>query len=246
MRYKIMSENLALVTGGSRGIGKACALHLAQAGYNVVINYAGNEEAAKQTVSELEALGVKAEAVKFDISNHDEAQEAVAKIIEKYGSIDVLVNNAGITRDGLFMRMSKENWDAVINTNLTGAFNVTQPVIKVMMKQRSGAIVNMASIVGIYGNAGQANYAAAKAGLIGFTKSLAKELASRNIRVNAVAPGFVQTDMTKSLDSAQISEHIPLKRLGDADDIAGAVKFLAVDATYVTGQVLQVDGGLTI
>ena len=246
MRYKIMSENLALVTGGSRGIGKACALHLAQAGYNVVINYAGNEEAAKQTVSELEALGVKAEAVKFDISNHDEAQEAVAKIIEKYGRIDVLVNNAGITRDGLYMRMSKENWDAVINTNLTGAFNVTQPVIKVMMKQRSGAIVNMASIVGIYGNAGQANYAAAKAGLIGFTKSLAKELASRNIRVNAVAPGFVQTDMTKSLDSAQISEHIPLKRLGDADDIAGAVKFLAVDATYVTGQVLQVDGGLTI
>ena len=241
-----MSENLALVTGGSRGIGKACALHLAQAGYNVVINYAGNEEAAKQTVSELEALGVKAEAVEFDISNHDEAQEAVAKIIEKYGRIDVLVNNAGITRDGLFMRMSKENWDAVINTNLTGAFNVTQPVIKVMMKQRSGAIVNMASIVGIYGNAGQANYAAAKAGLIGFTKSLAKELASRNIRVNAVAPGFVQTDMTKSLDSAQISEHIPLKRLGDADDIAGAVKFLAVDATYVTGQVLQVDGGLTI
>ena len=241
-----MSENLALVTGGSGGIGKACALHLAQAGYNVVINYAGNEEAAKQTVSELEALGVKAEAVKFDISNHDEAQEAVAKIIEKYGRIDVLVNNAGITRDGLFMRMSKENWDAVINTNLTGAFNVTQPVIKVMMKQRSGAIVNMASIVGIYGNAGQANYAAAKAGLIGFTKSLAKELASRNIRVNAVAPGFVQTDMTKSLDSAQISEHIPLKRLGDADDIAGAVKFLAVDATYVTGQVLQVDGGLTI
>lgn len=241
-----MSENLALVTGGSRCIGKACALHLAQAGYNVVINYAGNEEAANKTVSELEALGVKAEAVKFDISNHDEAQEAVAKIIEKYGRIDVLVNNAGITRDGLFMRMSKENWDAVINTNLTGAFNVTQPVIKVMMKQRSGAIVNMASIVGIYGNAGQANYAAAKAGLIGFTKSLAKELASRNIRVNAVAPGFVQTDMTKSLDSAQISEHIPLKRLGDADDIAGAVKFLAVDATYVTGQVLQVDGGLTI
>lgn len=241
-----MSENLALVTGGSRGIGKACALHLAQAGYNVVINYAGNEEAANKTVSELEALGVKAEAVKFDISNHDEAQEAVAKIIEKYGRIDVLVNNAGITRDGLFMRMSKENWDAVINTNLTGAFNVTQPAIKVMMKQRSGAIVNMASIVGIYGNAGQANYAAAKAGLIGFTKSLAKELASRNIRVNAVAPGFVQTDMTKSLDSAQISEHIPLKRLGDADDIAGAVKFLAVDATYVTGQVLQVDGGLTI
>ncbi len=241
-----MSEKLALVTGGSRGIGKACALELAKAGYDVIINYAGNEEAAKQTVSEIEALGVKSEAFKFDIANNEEVNNVIASIIEKYGRIDVLVNNAGITRDGLFMRMSKENWDAVINTNLTGAYNVTQPVIKLMMKQRSGAIVNMASIVGVYGNAGQANYAAAKAGLIGFTKSLAKELASRNIRVNAVAPGFVQTDMTKGLDSEKISEHIPLKRLGEAQDIATAVKFLAVDAQYVTGQVLQVDGGLTI
>ena len=242
----IMSEKLALVTGGSRGIGKACALELAKAGYDVIINYAGNEEAAKQTVTEIEALGVKSEAYKFDIANNEEVNTAIATIIEKYGRIDVLVNNAGITRDGLFMRMSKENWDSVINTNLTGAFNVTQPVIKLMMKQRSGAIVNMASIVGVYGNAGQANYAAAKAGLIGFTKSLSKELASRNIRVNAVAPGFVQTDMTKGLDSEKISEHIPLKRLGEAQDIATAVKFLAVDAQYVTGQVLQVDGGLTI
>ena len=241
-----MSEKLALVTGGSRGIGKACALELAKAGYDVIINYAGNEEAAKQTVTEIEALGVKSEAYKFDIANNEEVNTAIATIIEKYGRIDVLVNNAGITRDGLFIRMSKENWDSVINTNLTGAFNVTQPVIKLMMKQRSGAIVNMASIVGVYGNAGQANYAAAKAGLIGFTKSLSKELASRNIRVNAVAPGFVQTDMTKGLDSEKISEHIPLKRLGEAQDIATAVKFLAVDAQYVTGQVLQVDGGLTI
>lgn len=241
-----MSEKLALVTGGSRGIGKACALELAKAGYDVIINYAGNEEAAKQTVSEIEALGVKSEAYKFDIANNEEVNSVIASIIEKYGRIDVLVNNAGITRDGLFMRMNKENWDAVINTNLTGAYNVTQPVIKLMMKQRSGSIVNMASIVGIYGNAGQANYAAAKAGLIGFTKSLSKELASRNIRVNAVAPGFVQTDMTKGLDSEKIAEHIPLKRLGDAQDIATAVKFLAVDAQYVTGQVLQVDGGLTI
>ncbi len=241
-----MSEKLALVTGGSRGIGKACALELAKAGYDVIINYAGNEEAAKQTVTEIEALDVKSEAYKFDIANNEEVNTAIATIIEKYGRIDVLVNNAGITRDGLFMRMSKENWDSVINTNLTGAFNVTQPVIKLMMKQRSGAIVNMASIVGVYGNAGQANYAAAKAGLIGFTKSLSKELASRNIRVNAVAPGFVQTDMTKGLDSEKISEHIPLKRLGEAQDIATAVKFLAVDAQYVTGQVLQVDGGLTI
>ena len=239
-----MSEKLALVTGGSRGIGKACALELAKAGYDVIINYAGNEEAAKQTVTEIEALGVKSEAYKFDIANNEEVNTAIATIIEKYGRIDVLVNNAGITRDGLFMRMSKENWDSVINTNLTGAFNVTQPVIKLMMKQRSGAIVNMASIVGVYGNAGQANYAAAKAGLIGFTKSLSKELASRNIRVNAVAPGFVQTDMTKGLDSEKISEHIPLKRLGEAQDIATAVKFLAVDAQYVTGQVLEVDGGM--
>lgn len=241
-----MSEKLALVTGGSRGIGKACALELAKAGYDVIINYAGNEEAANKTVEEIKELGVDAQAYKFDISDNEATVTAINEIIEKYGRIDILVNNAGITRDGLFMRMSKENWDAVINTNLTGAYNVTQPVIKVMMKQRSGAIVNMASIVGVYGNAGQANYAAAKAGLIGFTKSLAKELASRNIRVNAVAPGFILTDMTKDLDSEKITEHIPLKRLGDASDIAQAVKYLSVDATYVTGQVLQVDGGLTI
>ena len=241
-----MSEKLALVTGGSRGIGKACALSLAKEGYDVVINYAGNEEAANKTVEELKALGVEAEAYKFDISNNEAVTNAINSIVEKYGRIDVLVNNAGITRDGLFMRMGKENWDAVINTNLTGAYNVTQPVVKVMVKQRSGAIVNMASIVGVYGNAGQANYAAAKAGLIGFTKSLAKELASRNIRVNAVAPGFIQTDMTKDLDGEKVSEHIPLKRLGTPEDIADAVKFLATGTTYVTGQVLQVDGGLTI
>ena len=241
-----MSEKLALVTGGSRGIGRACALRLAKEGFDVVINYAGNEEAANKTVEDIKALGVQAEAYKFDISDNAATTEVINKIIEKYGRIDVLVNNAGITRDGLFMRMSKENWDAVINTNLTGAYNVTQPVIKVMMKQRIGAIVNMASIVGIYGNAGQANYAAAKAGLIGFTKSLAKELASRNIRVNAVAPGFILTDMTRDLDSEKITEHIPLKRLGTADDIADAVAFLAAGTTYVTGQVLQVDGGLTI
>ncbi len=241
-----MSEKLALVTGGSRGIGRACALKLAQAGYDVVINYAGNEEAANKTVEDIKALGVDAQAYKFDIADNEATAKAIDEIVAKFGRIDVLVNNAGITRDGLFMRMNKDNWDAVINTNLTGAYNVSQPVVKIMMKQRSGAIVNMASIVGVYGNAGQANYAAAKAGLIGFTKSLAKELASRNIRVNAVAPGFIQTDMTKGLDSEKISEHIPLKRLGEADDIAGAVKFLAVDAPYVTGQVLQVDGGLTI
>ena len=242
-----MSEKLALVTGGSRGIGKACALKLAEAGYDVVINYAGNTEAANKTVEELKALGVNAEAYKFDISNQTEVDENIAKIIEKYGRIDILVNNAGITRDDLFIRMDSDKWNAVINTNLNSAFYVTKPVVKIMMKQRSGAIVNMASIVGVYGNIGQANYCAAKAGLIGFTKSLAKELGSRNIRVNAIAPGFIETDMTKDLgNTEEFLKLIPLKRMGKPEDIAAAVKFLAVDSTYVTGQVLEVDGGLVI
>lgn len=241
-----MSEKLALVTGGSRGIGKACAIELAKAGYDVVINYAGNVEAANKTVEEIKALGVEAAAYKFDVSNPEEVNVSIAEIIEKYGRIDILVNNAGITRDGLFMRMSEENWNAVINTNLSSAFYVSQPVVKVMMKQRSGAIVNMASVVGVSGNAGQANYSAAKAGLIGLTKTLAKELGSRGIRVNAVAPGFINTDMTKDLDTSKFTDFIPLKRLGEPEDIAKAVKFLAVDAQYVTGQVLEVDGGLII
>ena len=239
-------KKVALITGGSRGIGKACALELAKAGYDVVINYVGNEEAANATVAELKTLGSNAEAFKFDVTDKETVDAGVAKIIEKYGKIDVLVNNAGITRDGLFMRMSSENWEAVINTNLNSAYYVTSPVVKLMVKQRTGCIINMSSIVGVYGNAGQANYAAAKAGLIGFTKSLAKEFASRNIRINAIAPGFIQTDMTKDLKLEGLYDHIPLKRLGDAEDIAKAVKFLAEDATYVTGQVLQVDGGLVI
>ena len=241
-----MSEKLALVTGASRGIGKACAIELAKAGYNIAVNFAGNVDAANKTVEELKALGVQAEAFKFDVSNKEEAQKGVDAILEKFGRIDVLVNNAGITRDGLFMRMSAENWDAVINTNLSSAFYVSQPVVKVMMKQRSGAIVNMSSVVGVSGNAGQANYSAAKAGLIGLTKTLAKELGSRGIRVNAIAPGFINTDMTKDLDTSKFTDFIPLKRLGEPEDIAKAVKFLAVDADYVTGQVLEVDGGLII
>lgn len=241
-----MSEKLALVTGASRGIGKACAIELAKAGYDIIINYAGNVEAANKTVEEIKALGVEAAAYKFDVSNPEEVNAGIAEIIEKYGRIDILVNNAGITRDGLFMRMSEENWNAVINTNLSSAFYVSQPVVKVMMKQRSGAIVNMASVVGVSGNAGQANYSAAKAGLIGLTKTLAKELGSRGIRVNAVAPGFINTDMTKDLDTSKFTDFIPLKRLGEPEDIAKAVKFLAVDAQYVTGQVLEVDGGLII
>lgn len=239
-------EKVALITGGSRGIGKACALELAKTGYNVVINYVGNEEAANQTVSELKALGVEAYAARFDVTNKEAVEAGVSQVMEKFGRIDVLVNNAGITRDGLFIRMTPENWEAVINTNLNSAFYVSNPVVKIMMKQRSGAIVNMASISGVFGNAGQANYSAAKAGLIGMTKALAKELASRGIRVNAVAPGFIKTDMTKDLKLDGIEEHIPLKRLGEVEDIAKAVKFLAVEADYITGQVLQVDGGLVI
>lgn len=239
-------KKVALITGASRGIGKGCALELAKAGFDIVINYAGNKDAADVAVAEIKALGVDACAFQFDVGDPVEVEKNMAEIIEKVGRIDVLVNNAGITRDGLFIRMSNENWDDVVRTNLNSAFYVSNPVVKLMMKQRSGAIVNMTSISGVYGNAGQANYAAAKAGLIGLTKTLAKELASRGIRVNAVAPGFIETDMTKDLALDKIVEHIPLKRLGQVEDIAKAVKFLAVDGTYVTGQVLQVDGGLVV
>lgn len=239
-------KKTVLVTGGSRGIGRACAIELAKAGYDVIINYVGNTEAAEKTVEELKAIGSNSKAYRFDVTNSESVNESIKEIVDEYGKIDALVNNAGITRDGLFMRMSEENWSAVINTNLNSAYNVTSPVAKLMIKQRHGVIVNMSSIVGIYGNAGQANYAAAKAGLIGFTKALAKELGSRNVRVNAVAPGFIQTDMTKDLKLDGIEEHIPLKRLGTPEDIAKTVKFLIEDATYITGQVIPVDGGLVV
>ena len=240
------NENkVALVTGASRGIGREIALRLAREGFNIVINYAGNTEAANKTVEDVKALGVRAEAYKFDVSNNIEVEKNLAEIIEKYGRIDVLVNNAGITRDDLFLRMTEDKWLDVINTNLNSAYYVTKPVVKLMMKQRFGAIVNTTSVVGVYGNAGQANYSAAKAGLIGFTKSLAKELGSRNIRVNAVAPGFIETDMTKDLTMKdEMIKAISLKRLGTAEDVAEVVKFLAVDGAYVTGQVIEVDGGL--
>lgn len=242
-----MAENkVALVTGGSRGIGRACAIELAKAGYDVAISYAGNEEAANKTVEELQALNVKAKSYKFDVANKEACTKAVEEVMAEFGRIDVLVNNAGITRDGLFIRMNAENWEAVINTNLNSAFYMSNPVVKIMMKQRSGCIVNMSSIVGVHGNAGQANYSAAKAGLIGFTKSLAKEIGSRNIRVNAIAPGFIQTDMTKGLEETKIAQHIALNRLGNPEDIAKTVKFLAEEGTYITGQVIGVDGGLSI
>lgn len=240
------NPKVALVTGGSRGIGKACAIELARAGYDIVINYAGNDEAANKTVAEIKDLGQKAAAKKFDVSNKEAAEAAIAEIVNEFGRIDVLVNNAGITRDNLFMRMKDEEWLAVINTNLNSAYFVTNPVSKIMIKQRSGVIINMASVSGVFGNAGQANYSAAKAGMIGFTKALAKELASRNIRVNAVAPGFIQTDMTKDLPVDKIVERIPLKTLGQPEDIAKTVKFLAADAPYITGQIIGVDGGLVI
>ena len=239
-------RKVALVTGASRGIGRACAIALAKAGCDVIVNYAGNEAKANETVEQIKALGVNAEAVRFDVSSKAEVDSAVNDIIAKHGRIDILVNNAGITRDGLFIRMNEEAWDAVLNTNLKGAYNVTNAVTKIMMKQRIGAVINMASIAGVMGNAGQANYSAAKAGLIGFTKSLAKELGSRNIRVNAVAPGFVNTDMTKDLDITKIVEHIPLRRAAEPEEVASVVKFLALDANYVTGQVIGVDGGLVI
>ncbi len=239
-------KKVALITGASRGIGKACAVELAKAGYDIAVNYAGNDEAANNTVEELKAIGVDAKAYKFDVSNKDESAKAIETIFSDFGRIDVLVNNAGITRDGLFIRMGADAWEAVINTNLNSAYYVTQPISKIMMKQRSGSIINMASIAGVYGNAGQTNYASAKAGMIGFTKALAKELASRGIRVNAIAPGFIQTDMTKDLNTEKIVEAIPLKELGKPEDIAKTVKFLAADAPYITGQVIGVDGGLVI
>ncbi|MDD3593226.1 MAG: 3-oxoacyl-[acyl-carrier-protein] reductase [Candidatus Gastranaerophilales bacterium] len=242
-----MSENkLALITGGSRGIGKACALELAKAGFDIVVNYASNASAVEETLKELRAFGVSAAAVQFDVSNKEEVKTGIDNIMNEFGRIDVLVNNAGITRDNLLIRMSDEEWEQVINVNLSSAFYVTKPVAKIMMKQREGVIINMASVSGVYGNAGQANYSAAKAGLIGFTKSLAKELAARNIRVNAIAPGFIQTDMTKNLDGEKIAEAIPLKKLGLPSDIAKAVKFFVADAPYITGQILGVDGGLVI
>lgn len=239
-------RKIAFITGGSRGIGLGCALELAKAGCDIIIN--GTSELAKvqPALDEIKACGVNAYFYRFDVSNSEAVEENINKIIEEHGKIDILVNNAGITSDGLFVRMSPEQWEKVININLSSAFYVTHSVVKHMMKARRGSIVNMSSVVGISGNAGQANYSASKAGLIGLTKSLAKELGSRNIRVNAVAPGFINTKMTENLDPTKMLDLIPLKRLGEVEDIAKTVKFLAMDADYITGQVVKVDGGLMI
>ncbi len=246
----MLNGRIAVVTGAARGIGKAIVLELAAAGATVVINDIGNLDKAEETVREITAAGGRAMVVQADISQAAEVDRLVNTVIQEYGKIDILVNNAGIARDNLLMRMKEADWDTVMNINLKSVFLCTKAVSRGMLKQRSGAIVNIASVVGIMGNAGQANYAAAKAGIIGFTKSMAKELASRGIRVNAVAPGYIATDMTAMLPEEVKKEFIkgiPLGRIGSAEDVAKAVLFLVSPAaSYMTGQTLSVDGGMAM
>lgn len=245
-----LTGKIAVVTGGSRGIGRAVCLELARHGANVVLCYAGNEAAAQETVTACEGLGVQALAVQCDVSDAEAVKTLMDTALKTFGRIDILVNNAGITRDGLLMTMKEADFDAVINANLRGTFLCLKAVARTMMKQRYGRIVNLSSVVGLRGNAGQINYAASKAGVIGMTKSMAKELASRGVTVNAVAPGFIDTDMTAAMTDAAKSAtlaSIPAGRLGAPEDVAKAVAFLASDdAAYITGQVLAVDGGMAM
>ncbi|NHA40213.1 beta-ketoacyl-ACP reductase [Staphylococcus schleiferi] len=241
-------SKLALVTGASRGIGRSIALQLAEEGYHVVVNYAGNQEKAEEVVEQIKQKGVDAVAIQANVSNGDEVKAMIKEVVKTFGSIDVLVNNAGITRDNLLMRMKEREWDEVIDTNLKGVFNCIQKVTPQMLKQRHGRIINLTSIVGAVGNPGQINYVASKAGVIGMTKTAARELASRNITVNAVAPGFIVSDMTDALNDElkeTMKSQIPLGRFGQDTDIAHTVAFLASDkAEYITGQTIHVNGGM--
>lgn len=244
-----LRDRVAVVTGASRGIGRAIALALAAEGAKIAVNYASNSTAADQLVEEITADGGQAIALQADISNVDSVDALIKTVTDQWGRIDILVNNAGITRDTLLLRMKPEDWQAVIDTNLTGVFLCTRAVSKLMLKQKSGRIINIASVAGQMGNPGQANYSAAKAGVIGFTKTVAKELASRGITVNAVAPGFIATDMTKDLKGGEeILKFIPLGRYGEPEEVAGLVRFLAADpaAAYITGQTINVDGGMVM
>lgn len=245
---KLVENQVVLVTGASRGIGRSIATTFAQSGANVAFTYLSSVEKGQALEKELEAFGVKAKGYRSDASKFDQAEELINHVMADFGQIDVLINNAGITRDGLLMRMSEEQWDEVIEVNLKSVFNLTKACIKPMMKAKSGSIINMTSIVGIKGNAGQANYSASKAGIIGFTKSVALELGSRNIRCNAIAPGFIETEMTEELDAATVEDwkkNIPMKRGGDSKEVANVCLFLGSElSSYVTGQVISVNGGL--
>lgn len=245
-----LSGKIALVTGASRGIGRQIARTLAGYGAAVIVNYNGSAQKAEEVVKEIKENGGEAEAVQCDVSQYDKAQELIAGIVKKYGRLDILINNAGITRDNLIMKMPEEDFDAVLSINLKSAFNCVKHVSRQMLKQKSGRIINISSVSGLMGNAGQANYCASKAGLIGLTKSMARELGSRGITVNAVAPGFIETEMTEELpDSVKetMGAQIPLKRFGRTADVAEAVAFLASDnAAYITGQVISVDGGMAM
>ncbi|MBD2594213.1 3-oxoacyl-[acyl-carrier-protein] reductase [Nostoc spongiaeforme FACHB-130] len=244
-----LKGKVAIITGGSRGIGKAIALELAKYGSSVVVNYASSSTAADSVVAEITSVGGQAIALQADVSQAEQVEALINATTEKFGRVDILVNNAGITRDTLLLRMKPEEWQAVIDLNLTGVFLCTRAVSKLMLKQRSGRIINITSVAGLMGNPGQANYSAAKAGVIGFTKTVAKEFATRGITVNAVAPGFITTDMTNNLSNTEeILKFIPLGRYGQPEEVAGMVRFLAADpaATYITGQVFNVDGGMVM
>ena len=245
---KILEGKIALVTGGSRGIGEAIVRKFAEQGADVAFTYLSSEERAKNVEADLKALGSNAKAYRSDASSYEQAEALVKAVLEDYGKIDILINNAGITRDTLMLRMSEQQWDEVIQTNLKSVFNLTKHALRPMLKNRGGSIINMSSVVGVFGNAGQANYAASKAGIFGFTKSIAKEVGSRNIRCNAIAPGFIGTEMTDELDEKTkeaFLASIPMKRLGAGEDVANACLFLGSDlSTYVSGQTLSVCGAL--